>query len=398
MSFRREKYVPFGGPDGGNGGRGGDVWLEATDRMSSLLDFKYRPRFTAADGGKGASSDRTGHCAEDLIINVPVGTIVRKDGEVLADLSAPAMRVLAARGGRGGRGNKSFKTAMNTAPRIYEKGQPAETAVLELELKLIADVGIIGVPNAGKSSILSRITSARPKIASYPFTTLSPNLGVATIRSRNVVFADIPGLIEGARDGKGLGHDFLRHIERTGLLMHVIDASGSSGDPLENYKTIIAELGAHSKELVKKPTVIALNKMDVPESARALAIIRRRLNGKKIFPISAVTGEGLAPLLDYCAERAAERTSAPPVASDDRRTRRFTYAKPFIIARDGDVWVLSGKRIADLAEMTDFANEETLARFQHIIKKMGIDKALEAAGAAEGDTVRIGSKEFDFEP
>jgi GTP-binding protein len=307
------------------------------------------------------------------------------------------MRVLAARGGRGGRGNKSFKTAMNTAPRIYEKGQPSETATLELELKLIADVGIIGVPNAGKSSILAGITAARPKIASYPFTTLSPNLGVATIRSKNVVFADIPGLIEGARDGKGLGHDFLRHIERTGLLLHVVDASGASGDPLENYKTLIAELGAHSKELIKKPTVIALNKMDVPESARVPALFRRRLKGKKIFPVSAVTGDGLSTLMDYCARHAAKRGMTPSVALDDNPTRRFTYEKPFTVERNGDVWVLSGKRIDDLAEMTDFASEETLVRFQHIIKKMGIDKALQDAGAVEGDTVRIGSKEFDFE-
>ncbi|MDI6757146.1 MAG: GTPase ObgE, partial [Endomicrobiia bacterium] len=342
MSFRREKYVPFGGPNGGNGGKGGDVWLEASTRSATLLDFKYRPNFKAAPGGKGEPSDRTGASGEDLVIEAPVGTIVRKNREFLADLAVPHQRVIVAAGGRGGRGNKSFKTRFDTAPRVYEKGQPSETATLELELKLIADIGIIGLPNAGKSSILARVTSAHPKIASYPFTTLSPNLGVARIRSGSFVLADIPGIIEGAHDGRGLGHDFLRHIERTKMLLHVIDGSGASGDPFSNYKVLLAELGCHSKALLEKPAVIAFNKTDAPGTAKNLTAFRRRVKGKKIFPISAVAGDGLTPMLDECASLAA---NAPPAqrAAPSEDIRRFVYAPEFSIARDiGGAWVVRG--------------------------------------------------------
>jgi len=416
MSFRREKYVPLGGPDGGSGGKGGDVIIRASKNISTLLDFKYKPVYKAEDGHKGESSDRTGACGKDLIIDVPAGTVIYKNGRFLADLVSDGETVVAAKGGRGGRGNKSFKSHSNTAPRIYEKGQPPEKAVLELELKLIADIGIIGHPNAGKSSLLARLTSARPKIASYPFTTIAPNLGVAKIKGVDITLADIPGLIEGARQGKGLGIDFLRHIERTRILLHIVDGAGTSFDgktPLENYKIVFDEIESYSSEIVKRPTIVVFNKMDLPHARRNLASFRRAFGKNKVVAVSAVTGEGLEELkkemLSVLKETSREESRAKNITAgfphiysshhhhESAEVTRFVYEKPFTIEKISDgVWAVKGRKIEDLAAMTDFENEETFARFQRIIKKIGVDDALKANGAMPGDTVRISGYEFEY--
>lgn len=264
ISFRREKYVPFGGPNGGNGGKGGDIYIETDNKKITLLDLSYKPKFHAEDGCRGENSDKFGRYGEDLIIKVPVGTIVYKNGEVFADLKEIGKKILVAKGGRGGRGNASFKTHNNTVPRIAEKGEPGEVAEIDLELRLIADVGLVGFPNAGKSTFLSVVSSARPKIADYPFTTLEPNLGVVTIDDKQFVIADIPGIIEGAHLGKGLGLEFLRHIKRTKVLIYLIDVSGFDGtDPYKTYKILSNELKKYSKYMSKKHMVIALNKTDI---------------------------------------------------------------------------------------------------------------------------------------
>jgi GTP-binding protein len=307
MTFRREKFVPLGGPDGGNGGRGGYVILVADAQKKSLLDLSYRPHYYAADGNPGEGSNRSGRGAEDLLVYVPAGTLVSRDGKILADLKNGGDRFLAAKGGRGGRGNASFKTQRNTAPHISEMGEPGEEFTLELELKLLADVGLIGCPNAGKSTLLSRLTSARPKIADYPFTTLNPNLGVAEWHGVQIVLADIPGLIEGAHAGKGLGHDFLKHIERTRVLFHVVDLSGFDGkDPYASIQMINKELKAYSPKLLKKPTVIVANKMDVTGADESLEKLKKKCKKAKIFAISAATGKGLDPLLAYASKEIAK--------------------------------------------------------------------------------------------
>ncbi len=416
MSFRREKYVPLGGPDGGNGGRGGDVILVASKKINTLLDFKYQPRYKAEDGKKGEPSNRTGACGSDLIIEVPVGTVVYKDGKFLADLISDGEKVVVAHGGRGGRGNKSFKSQYNTAPRIYEKGQPPERCVIDLELKLISDVGIVGHPNAGKSSLLARLTSAHPRIAPYPFTTLSPNIGVANVRGKTITLADIPGLIEGAREGKGLGLDFLRHIERTRVLIHIVDGSTTSSSdgktPFDNYRIVYNEIKSYSEEIVKRPTIVVFNKIDIPQARKNLPLFRRQLKGAEVVPISAVTGEGLETLKikllslmkkadtqggHQIEEYKSHSSSALHDKKDDISLMHFVYEKPFAIHRaDDGVWIIKGKKIEDIVAMTDFDNEETFERFQRIIKKIGIDDALKLQGAKTGDIVRIAGKEFEY--
>jgi len=396
ISFRREKYVPFGGPNGGNGGKGGDIYIETDNKKITLLDLSYRPKFHAQDGNKGENSDKFGRYGEDLVIQVPVGTIVYKNGEVFADLKEIGKKILVAKGGRGGRGNASFKTHNNTVPRIAEKGEPGEVAEIDLELRLIADVGLVGFPNAGKSTFLSVVSSARPKIADYPFTTLEPNLGVVKIDDKQFVIADIPGIIEGAHTGKGLGLEFLRHIKRTKVLIYLIDVSGFDGtDPYKTYKILCNELKKYSKLLAKKHMVIALNKIDIDSSADNIKKFRKKIKGIKIYEISNVTKEGINKLLID-----VYKLTNTPVEEDIETVpvKKYIYEPEFKVDLDEDgIFVVSGKKVETLAEMTKFNEDEALRRFQNILKKMGVELALEQKGCKVGDTVRIGVFEFEFQ-
>lgn len=396
ISFRREKFVPLGGPDGGNGGRGGSIYLVADPHMNTLLDLKYKPHIKAKEGFPGGNSNCNGKCADDLIIKVPLGTIVYKNEELIADLKFPGQKILAAAGGRGGRGNASFKTGRHTAPRIAEKGEPGEKIILDLELKLIADIGLVGFPNAGKSTLLSRISAARPKIADYPFTTLVPNLGVVSFGDRTFVVADIPGLIEGAHEGKGIGDEFLRHIERTKVIVHIVDIFGfNEKTAYSNFRTINNELALHSKKLVKKPMIVAVNKMDVTGSKAKFSQFKKNLKNFQLFPISAVSGEGIKELLSAVIKMLD--TVPVEIDSDFEPIKKYIYEPEFTVNIEDGIFVVGGSKVERLSEMTDFAQEESLRRFQNILKKIGVEEALEAKGITVGDTVRIGKTEFSFE-
>ena len=396
ISFRREKFVPLGGPDGGNGGKGGDIYIETDTKKSTLLDLSYRPKFFAENGSRGESANKYGKYGKDLVIKVPLGTLIYKNNELFADLKEEGQKVLVAKGGRGGRGNSAFKTQKHTVPRIAEKGEPGEEAEIELELRLIADVGLVGFPNAGKSTFLSVISSARPKIADYPFTTLEPNLGVVSLNDKQIVIADIPGIIEGASFGKGLGLEFLRHIKRTKVLLYMIDVSGFDGlDPYEVYKILNKELKQYSKFLSKKHTVIAVNKTDVCDCGQNIEKFKKNIKNKKIFSISNVSKEGIDKLLSELA-----KLVELPVKEEDIQSvpiKKYIYEPDFKIDIDEyGIFVISGKKIEVLAEMTKFNEDEALRRFQNILKKMGVDIALEEKGCKVGDTVRIGNFEFDY--
>jgi GTP-binding protein len=398
LSFRREKYIDMGGPDGGNGGHGGNVIMLADPRRKSLLDLTYKPHFHALDGSPGRGANKYGRGAEDLLMIVPVGTVVHREGKVIADMKVPGQSLLIANGGRGGRGNAAFKTHRNVAPKLSEKGEPGEEFVLELELKLLADVGLIGCPNAGKSTLLSRLTSARPKIAAYPFTTLNPNLGVAEWRNTRLILADIPGLIEGAHAGKGLGHDFLRHIERTRMLVHLVDIDGfEKQDAAKAIQMVNKELSLYSRILAKKEMVIVANKMDLTGADKKLAALKKKLTKYRIFPVSGVTGEGVDALLAYAAKRVAEleRQEEKPEPAEPIR---FVVERDFEVARQGDDFRVLGKKAERFAAMTQFDQPEAVTRFQNILKKMGVEKELALQGAKPGDTVRVGKIEFFYEP
>jgi GTPase len=398
LSFRREKYIARGGPDGGNGGRGGDVIFRADAHKKSLLDLTYTPHFYGEEGEGGQGAGKYGKGAKDLLVLVPVGTVVNRAGKLVADLKKPGDTLLAAKGGRGGRGNEAFKTHRNTAPMLSEKGEPGELFELDLELKLLADIGLIGMPNAGKSTLLARLTAARPKIAAYPFTTLNPNLGVADWRNTRLIFADIPGLIEGASEGKGLGHDFLRHIERTRMLFHMVDVYGFQGkDAVESIQVINKELKEYSDILPKKPTVIVINKMDLTGADEILAKVKKKFKKAKIFAISAATGQGVDALLAYAAKTVDAMPPEPEdVIAED--TLRFVVELDYNIVKQGDIYVVQGTKVERLAAMTNFDQQEGVRRFQNILKKMGIEKELERRGAVPGDTVRIGKLELFYEP
>jgi GTPase len=403
-TFRREKFVPRGGPDGGDGGRGGDVYLEVDPGLNTLLRFRFEQEFEAEKGGNGGSQRKHGRNGKDLVVGVPPGTIVRAEIEGEAqtvDLVAPGQRLLVASGGKGGLGNVHFKSSTHQAPRIAELGQPGEEVALDLELQLIADVGLIGFPNAGKSTLLSAISAARPKIAHYPFTTLSPNLGVVEVGDQHFVVADIPGLIEGAHAGVGLGHDFLRHIARTRVLVHVIDAAGTEGrDPLEDYAKINEELRLYQPDLADRPQIVALNKQDLPDAREQVERLRRELGiaSDMIFPIAAATGEGVAPLVQRVA--AVLREIPNPVPAQPRTDEVLTWAKPvrdpnaFTITPEGDGYRVRGEKIEQLVSMLNFAQQESLDRLQRVLDRSGIAKALYAAGVEEGDTVYIEKAEL----
>ncbi|MGB4218885.1 MAG: GTPase ObgE [Bacillota bacterium] len=406
ISFHREKYVPRGGPDGGDGGKGGDVVVAVDPQMSTLAALARRRRYVAENGTPGAGNRRFGRDGEDLVITVPKGTVIRNaaTGELIADLQNEDDSVVVARGGVGGKGNARFATPTRQTPRIAEKGEPGEQLEIELELKLISDVGIVGFPNAGKSTLISRVSAAKPKIADYPFTTLEPNLGVVSLdNGESFVLADIPGLIEGAHKGAGLGHTFLRHIERTRLLIHLVDVSPTSfRDPIEDYEKINEELRLYSPALGSKPQVVAANKMDIPGSEEAFERLRNHLadSGVECYPISAVTGQGVRTLL-YAAfnklkqlpREDAEESFVKPGHIEVVHGR--TYDEIAIRREDG-IFVVEGGDLERRVALVDLHNLDALRYVHAILRKRGVIDELRAAGVKDGDTVRIGDTEFVY--
>ena len=399
VHFRREKYVPFGGPDGGNGGRGGDVVLQVVPTLNTLSAFRHQTRFNAQDGANGAKQDMTGRSADELVIPIPPGTIIfdNDSDEVLGDLTLPGQRLVVASGGRGGRGNARFANSVRQVPRIAERGEPGRERTLRVELKLIADVGIVGVPNAGKSTFLAAITNAKPKIAPYAFTTIEPNLGVATLdEETSLVLADIPGLIEGAHMGVGLGYDFLRHIQRTRVLVHLLD--GMAEDPLLDYAQINSELALFDPDLAKKPQVVALNKMDLddvqarwPEVAAAL----KKRGVTEPMAISAATGSNVRELL-YRVARLLQETPLPSEVVGVPVYRPESDPRDFKIQHISKGWRVSGQSIERAAGMTYWENDQSIVRFQRILTTLGIDGALRKSGIQDGDTVFIGEYELEW--
>ena len=399
-SFKSYKGKPACGPDGGDGGKGGDVYIVADRGMGDLLPFRFTSKYFAENGERGGTNQCFGRGGKDMIIKDPVGTVLKEyeTDTVIADMFSDGEKKLIAEGGRGGKGNVRFTTSRRHAPNFAQKGEKTEPHVLVLELKVIADVGIIGFPNVGKSTLLSKISAARPKVANYHFTTLSPNLGVVSVYDKSFVAADIPGLIEGAAEGAGLGHDFLRHIERTRLLLHVVDISGCEGrDPVEDFKKINAELSGYSKKLAALPQVIALNKCDVYGAEENVKAFKKKYGRKyKIFPITAVSGEGLKPLLDELVARLAE---LPPVAREEV-DEEFTYRKSgnldFDIYMDGETYVVVGPLVDMLCRNVTLNDPDSMAYFQKILREKGVISRLHDMGVKEGDTVSIGDVEFDF--
>lgn len=403
VAFRREKFVPRGGPAGGDGGRGGDVIFRVDPGLRTLMDFRYQKHFKAKRGENGRSKGQHGANADHLIVRVPPGTVIRNaDGnELIADLIEEGQEVIVARGGRGGRGNVRFATSVNPAPQIAENGAPGEEKWIELELKLLADVGLIGYPSVGKSTLLSAVSAARPKIAAYHFTTLSPNLGVVRLKDgRSFVMADLPGLIEGAHAGVGLGHQFLRHVERTKILVHVLDIAGTEGrDPYEDFEQINLELAQYRQDLSQRPQIIAANKMDLPDAEEKLTEFKRQLQTPiEIYPISAVTGKGLDKLL-YGIMECLEKVEKEPVQVKTSQHKHYSVEappEPFQVRRENHVFVVEGEKVERLVKMTNFDYQESVLRFAKKIRQMGIEDALREKGAQEGDTVRIGKIEFEF--
>lgn len=403
VAFRREAHVPKGGPSGGDGGRGGSVIFVATNSLSTLLDLRYYREYKAQNGEKGHAKKMHGADADDLVIRVPVGTCVYDDdtGNIIADLTKDGQRAVIAKGGRGGRGNAIFASSRNPAPKICENGEPGEKFNLRVELKLLADVGLVGFPSVGKSTLLSVVSKARPQIADYHFTTIVPNLGVVQVKDgRSFVMADLPGLIEGASQGKGLGHQFLRHIERCRVIVHIIDMSGSEGrDPYEDYVTINKELGEYEYRLLERPQIIVANKMDGDEAEENLKKFKEKLGDQKVFPIIAPIHEGIDAVL-YAVADALETAPDFFNQEEEQESVLYTYKeeeKPFTIHNKGNgVWEVTGKKVERLVQMASFTTDDGFQRFALQIRNMGIDDALREAGCEDGDTVRLYDFEFEF--
>lgn len=400
VAWRREKYVDKGGPAGGDGGKGGDVFLVADENMSTLMDFKYKSVFKAESGENGGIKNCHGKWAKDLYIKVPVGTVVRdvKTGNIIADLVEHEQKVLVAKGGRGGRGNARFATAQKRAPQFCEPGEPPIERELILELKLIADVGLLGMPNAGKSTFISRISSAKPKIADYPFTTLVPNLGVVHKPSGDgFVVADIPGLIEGASEGVGLGHDFLRHVERCRFLVHVVDITAD--DPVDNYEKINAELKKHSEELANLYQIVALNKIDaIDDEAKQRLYEEFKKRTDDVFLISAVSGENIDSIKYFMGQKVdeIEKPVSDVVVEDDPGASDNDDSAYEISKVSKDTYIIVGGKIGRLAQVTDERNPEQVIRFQNILTGMGVFDKLKAMGVKDGDTIIVGHLEFAY--
>lgn len=408
VSFRREKYVPNGGPDGGDGGHGGDVIFEVDPGLNTLSSFRHKGKYYAQDGEPGGKKKCHGADGEDMIIKVPEGTVLKEaeSGQVIADMSGENSRVVVLRGGKGGLGNQHFATATMQAPKYAKPGKPSQELCVQLELKVIADVGLVGFPNVGKSTLLSRVTNARPKIANYHFTTLNPNLGVVDLEgAKGFVIADIPGLIEGASEGVGLGHDFLRHIERTKVMIHVVDAASTEGrDPIEDIYAINKELENYNADITKRPQVIAANKIDsiyVPEGEEdPIERLKKEFEpqGCKVFPISAATGNGLRELL-YYVNNLVEEIGLEPVVFEQEFFPEFDSEDDSVVTvtrADDGAFVVEGNKIDKMLGYTNLDTEKGFAFFQRFLKEQGILDQLEEAGIAEGDTVRMYELEFDY--
>lgn len=405
VHFRREKFAPRGGPDGGNGGKGGDLILEVSPTLNTLSGFRQHENFQAEDGENGARQDMTGHSGADLVVKVPPGTIVydHQTGKLLGDLVSPGQRLVVGVGGKGGRGNARFANSINQAPRLAEKGEPGQERTLRLELKLIADIGIVGVPNAGKSTLLAAVTNARPKIAPYPFTTIEPNLGVARLdEETSLILADIPGLIEGAHLGIGLGHEFLRHIQRTRVLIHLLD--GTADDPILDYAQINSELALFDPDLAQKPQVVVINKVDLPDVSERLpgllAGLKERAgvkNEQNVFTISALARTNLRSML-YRAAQLLDETPTPAITSEQAPVYRpESDPRQFTVTQTEEGWQVAGQAIERAAAMTYWENYDSVRRFQRILSVLGIEEALRKAGVQTGDTVFIGEFELEWE-
>jgi GTPase len=399
-SFRREKFVPRGGPDGGDGGRGGSVYLVASPSVSTLLEFSNRRHFRAGRGGNGSGAKKHGKAGENVRILVPLGTVVTTDGELLADLSQADEEVMVARGGRGGLGNVHFVTSTNQAPTVAQKGEPGESRWLVLELKTIADVGLVGYPNVGKSSLLAALTAATPKIGDYPFTTLEPNLGVAERGDFTFVLADIPGLIEGAHRGVGLGHQFLRHVERAQVLLHVVDATVS--DPVATYEAVREELELYNPALAAKPELVALNKIDRPDVRGRVPELLARFNEAwpelNVVAVSALTTRGVDQLVGRLADTLAALPKELPSPSQTMKVYRMPPTdEGWTIDVESDGYRVRGKRVERVVAMTDLTNPDAVEMLQGTLKRMGVLQALEAAGVGSGDTVHFGNVELEWE-
>lgn len=400
-SFRREKFVEFGGPDGGNGGRGASVVLVADKNLNTLVDFRYKRKYIGKHGNGGGAKNCTGKSPENVIVRVPQGTMVRDDqtGALICDLVEGGQEFVAAKGGRGGKGNACYATPTNRAPTFAEKGEPGESRWLKLELKLLADVGLVGYPSVGKSSIIAQVSAARPEIAAYHFTTLTPVLGVVRLdEATSFVLADIPGLIEGAHEGVGLGHDFLRHVERTKVLLHIVDCAAVDGrDPVDDFEKINLELAEYSERLAKRQQLVVANKMDLPEAAENFDRLKKHVEAKgyEIVKVSAATGDGLRDLM----YKAYNLTKQYVPEEDEEELTKVEEIDPdsFEVVKGNDTdWEVRGKNIERLVAMTNFDNHEALYRFQLIWKRLAIDEALKEKGCEEGQTVRILDMVFDY--
>lgn len=402
MAYRRESYVPMGGPFGGSGGKGADIIFRADSGLKTLIDLRYQKKIKASDGENGLGKGMNGKASDDLIIKVPVGTTVTdmETNTVIADLTHPGEEEIIAYGGRGGRGNVSLATRSNPCPSYAEKGEPGETRKIKVELHMLADVGLVGMPSVGKSTILSMISNANPKIASYHFTTLSPNLGVVKTKDNSFVVADLPGLIEGASEGAGLGHKFLKHIERTKIIAHVIDMSGEEGrDPYEDYIKIRKELGDYSEKLLLKPEIIIANKMDAFNAKENLKIFKDKVKDINVYEVTALIGEGLEQVINKLSIMVKEIEDTPLYEEDKIESHvlyKFKKERPFTITKDGNIFLIRGEEIEKIFKMTNFNTEEAYERFANKLRKMGVDDELIKNGIKDGDIVRILDFEFEW--
>ncbi len=403
MAFRREKYIPMGGPFGGNGGKGSDIKFMVDEGLNTLIDLRYKKQIKGEKGANGEGKAKQGKNAEDVIIRVPLGTVITDcdTGLIIADLTKKDEEVIVAKGGRGGRGNMAFATRSNPAPSFAENGEPGEYKKVKIELKLLADVGLVGMPSVGKSTLISKISASKPKIAAYHFTTLSPNLGVVRVsENKSFVVADLPGLIEGASLGEGLGDKFLKHIERTRVIAHVIDMSGYEGrNPYDDYVTINRELENFGHDLMKKPQIVIANKMDLESSKEYLKEFQEKVKDVKIYPISAYHSEGLKEVIKEL-EDILESIPKQPLYEEEKFESHVLYKfkkeQPFTITKDNDTWVVRGDEVEKLLKMTKFSSDQAMTRFANKLRRMGIDDRLRELGAEDGDYVRILDYEFEY--
>lgn len=402
MAFRREKFVPMGGPNGGNGGKGADIVFKADEGLKTLIDLRYLKNVKGEPGKNGEGKNKSGSYAEDKIIKVPVGTTIKdsETGMVIADLTKHNEEVIVAYGGKGGRGNVTLATKSNPCPSFAERGEPGEVRKIKVELRMLADVGLVGLPSVGKSTLLSMITNANPKIASYHFTTLSPNLGVVTTKDNNFVIADLPGLIEGASEGLGLGHKFLKHIERTKIIAHIIDMSASEGrNPYEDYQTIRKELENFSPKLLNKQEIIIANKMDLPNSKENLIEFKKKIN-KEVYEISAINNQNLDTIIKVLSDL-VKNTKEEALYEEDIQEKhvlyKFKQEKPFtIIKENNNTFVIKGEKVEKIFKMINFNTEEAISRFAKKLRTMGVDEELEKLGVKEGDIIKILDYEFEY--